>query len=98
MRTTIEECRELGRRLATKINAAAGPVAVIFPTRGLSQLSVPGGPFEDRAADEALLEELRGGLRPGLALHVLETDINDPAVAARAVELLTDQLVTKENA
>ncbi len=98
MRTTVAECRELGRRLATKINAATGPVSVIFPTRGLSQLSVPGGPFEDRAADEALLTELRAGLRPELILDVLETDINDPAVAARAVELLTGWMAKKENA
>ena len=71
---------------------------MIFPTRGLSQLSVPGGPFEDPAADEALLTELRAGLRPELTLDVLETDINDPAVAARAVELLTGWMAKKENA
>lgn len=95
MRTTPDECAELGRRLAGKLNAARGPVAVIFPRRGLSQLSVPGGPFEDAAADEALLTELRAGLREEIRLDVLDTDINDPAVAAHAVALLTGWM-TKE--
>lgn len=92
MRTSAAECAELGARLATKLNPSTAPVAVLFPHRGLSQLSVPGGPFADPDADHALYESLRAGLRPDICIHDLDTDINDPAVSATAVELLTTWL------
>ena len=34
MRTTPEECAELGRRLGAKLSAATGPVALFVPLRG----------------------------------------------------------------
>ena len=34
MRTTPEECAELGRRIAPKLNAAQGPTALFVPLRG----------------------------------------------------------------
>lgn len=92
MRTNAEECAELGRRLGEKLNASTAPVAVIFPRQGLSQLSVPGGPFHDAGADAALLASLRETLRDDIALHDLDTDINDPEVAAVAVDLITEWL------
>lgn len=96
VRTDAREAAELGRRMAAKLNVATAPVAVLFPHRGLSQLSVPGGPFADRAADQALYAELRSGLRAGIDLYDFDTDINDPAVAATAVDLLAGWL-EKEN-
>lgn len=92
MRTTPEECAELGRRLASKLNAAQGPVAVLFPTRGLSQLSVPDAPFHDPEADAALLEGIRSTLRDDIPLHEFDTHINDPSIARFAVDLIADWL------
>jgi uncharacterized protein (UPF0261 family) len=82
MRTTPDECAELGRRLARKLCAATGPVAVFVPLRGVSALSVEGGPFHDRAADEALFAALRAGLAPHVERYELNTDVNDPEFAA----------------
>src|SRR6476661_5536317 len=59
MRTTPEECRELGRRVGAKLSAATGPVALFVPLRGVSAISVDGGPFFDADADAALLAGLR---------------------------------------
>lgn len=92
MRTDIHESAELGRRLAAKLNRSTGPVAVLFPRAGLSELSVPGGPFADPEADEALLAALRDHLRDDIDLHEFNTHINDPAIAAAAIELLTGWL------
>ena len=92
MRTTAGECAELGRRIAARLNPSTAPVAVLFPHRGLSQLSVPGGVFHDPAADEALYQALRDGLRPGIELHDFDTDINDPVVSGTAVDLLATWL------
>jgi uncharacterized protein (UPF0261 family) len=91
MRTTEEECAELGRIIARKLNAARGPLAVFVPLRGVSMIDVPGGPFHDPAADAALVRELKAGLRPDVEVVEMATDINDPAfataMAARLDEL-----------
>jgi uncharacterized protein (UPF0261 family) len=92
MRTTPEECAELGRRVGRKLSAATGPVAVFVPLRGVSALSGEGGPFADAAADEALLAGLRSTLAPHVELHEVDAQINDPgfahAMAARLDEFL----------
>jgi len=89
MRTTPEENRELGRRLAEKLNASKGPVAVYLPLRGVSVISAPGQPFHHPEADHALFQAIRENLRPEIPLYELDLNINDPAFAeAVAKELL----------
>jgi uncharacterized protein (UPF0261 family) len=89
VRTTAEECAELGRRVAAKLRAATGPAEVCVPLRGLSTLGAPGGPYHDPALDEALFAALRDGLS-GSAVEVVEydTDINDPAFGRAAADRL----------
>jgi uncharacterized protein (UPF0261 family) len=88
MRTTLEECAELGRTIARKLNEATGPLAVFIPLRGVSMIDVAGGPFYDAEADAALMSELRTGLKPGVELVEMDTDINDPAFARAMAERL----------
>ena len=92
MRTTPEECAELGRRVAAKLSAATGPVALYVPLRGVSAIDVDGGPFADRAADEALFAAVRAGLAPHVELHEVDTDINDPEFARAMAARLDDFL------
>jgi uncharacterized protein (UPF0261 family) len=88
MRTTPEECAELGRRIARKLNAAAGPVTLFVPLRGVSMIAVEGQPFHDPAADEALVGALREGLDDSVDVRELDTDVNDPAFAEAMAERL----------
>ncbi|MEU9143265.1 Tm-1-like ATP-binding domain-containing protein [Streptomyces sp. NPDC048349] len=89
IRTTEDECAELGRRVAGKLRAATGPTAVCVPLRGLSTLGAPGGPYHDPAADRALFAALRTGLRgSGAVLHEYDTHINDPAFGRSAADRL----------
>ena len=88
MRTTPEECRDLGRILARKVNASVGPVTVLLPLGGISMISVPGQPFHDPAADDALFSAIRKWLSPGIPLVELDSAINDPAFAEACVERL----------
>jgi uncharacterized protein (UPF0261 family) len=81
MRTTPEECAELGRRIARKLSAATGPTALFIPLKGVSMIATEGGPFHDAAADEALFSALREGLADNVELHELDVDVNDPAFA-----------------
>jgi uncharacterized protein (UPF0261 family) len=92
MRTTPDECRELGRRIGRKLSAAAGPTALFVPLRGVSMIAVEGGPFHDQAADEALLDGLHETLADSVEVHELDLDVNDPefadAMANRLHELI----------
>ena len=81
MRTTPEECAELGRRIARKLSAATGPTALFVPLKGVSMIATEGGVFHDAAADEALFSALREGLGDNVELHELDLDVNDPAFA-----------------
>lgn len=92
MRTSVEENREIGRRIAEKLNAATGPVAVLFPLGGVSAIDREGQPFFDPAADKALLESLRANLRSGIEVRTLDANINDPAFAKAAVDTLLSML------
>ncbi|HEX5590711.1 MAG TPA: Tm-1-like ATP-binding domain-containing protein [Candidatus Limnocylindrales bacterium] len=90
MRTSEAECAELGRVLARKLNEATGPLVVFVPGDGLSMLDAPGRPFHDPAADAALTRELKAGLRPGIEVVEVATDINDPAFGRAMAERLDD--------
>ncbi|MGD8216151.1 Tm-1-like ATP-binding domain-containing protein [Aestuariimicrobium sp. Y1814] len=90
-RTNLDESRELGRIFTRKANLATGPTMVVLPLAGLSAIGAPGQPYEDREADEALFNEIRTGLREDIPLVEVDAAINDPAFAARVVEVF-DQL------
>jgi uncharacterized protein (UPF0261 family) len=92
MRTTADECAQLGLRLAEKLNAAAGATAVFVPLKGVSQIDAEGQPFHDPEADAALFRALRDGLADTVELHELDLHINDPAFAA-AMAARLDELV-----
>ena len=88
MRTTPEECAELGRRIARKLNAATGPTALFVPTKGVSAIATEGQPFYDPEADEALFAALRENLDPAIEVHWLDTHINDPEFARAMADRL----------
>lgn len=89
MRTTPEECAQLGRTLAEKLNAATGPAAVFVPLRGVSAISIEGGIFHDPDADTALFSAVRETTDTAVVdLIELDTHINDPAFAEAMVEYL----------
>ena len=88
MRTTPEECAELGRTLARKLNAATGPVTLFVPLRGVSAIATESQPFHDPEADEALFAAVREALDPSVDVRALDTHVNDPAFADAMAERL----------
>jgi len=89
MRTTADECRDIGRRVAEQLNRATGPTVVLLPLRGISMIDREGQPFHDPVADEALFTSLRSALNPNLRVRELDAHINDAEFAhALADELL----------
>jgi len=92
VRTSPEECAELGVRLAERARAATGPVSVHLPLRGVSALSVAGGPFHDPVADAALFDAVRAGCAEDVELVEHDCDINQPAFARALADALTAQM------
>jgi uncharacterized protein (UPF0261 family) len=88
MRTTPEECAELGRRIARKLSAATGPTALFLPLGGVSMIDAEGQPFHDPEADAALFDALRDGLDGNVELVEMDCNVNDPEFAAAMVDKL----------
>lgn len=96
MRTTADECAELGRRIAHKLNAATGTVALYIPRRGVSAIAVAGGVFHDVDADKALVDHLLADLSDSVEVHDLDADINDPAFALAMARRLDEMIRNPE--
>src|SRR5690606_36460851 len=88
MRTTPAECAQIGRTLAQRVSALDSPIVVLLPLKGISSVAVEGGVFHNPEADAALFGAIRQHLASQVRLEDMDTHINDPAFAERAVELL----------
>jgi uncharacterized protein (UPF0261 family) len=95
MRTDVDENRELGRIVAEKINQSRGPVRVLIPLGGVSQLDSAGHEFWWPESDRALFNSLKEHLRSDIPVIELEANINDAAFAQRAAQELLELLSTR---
>ncbi len=95
MRTTPEECSELGRIIAAKLNRSTGPVAVFLPLRGWSMIDSPGGPFWWPETHDAFRDAIKANLRPDIPVRELDLNINDPEFARQCAEQLLEFLSAK---
>ncbi|HEY3688086.1 MAG TPA: Tm-1-like ATP-binding domain-containing protein [Streptosporangiaceae bacterium] len=92
VRATAEELTRVAAALAERLNGAAGPVTVLVPGRGWSEVGSPGGVLHDPAANRAFTDTLRGALGDHVTLRELDLTINDPGFAAAASAALLDHL------
>ncbi len=92
MRTNAEECAQLGRILAEKVNAYRSPVTVLLPLRAISIISAPGQPFHDADADAALFNAIKSYLRADVPLVEIDCEINAPAFAEACAKALLAML------
>jgi len=88
MRTTPDECAQMGSWIAGRLNLMEGPVRFFLPEEGVSALDAPGRAFFDPAARTALFRAIETTLRvsPNRRLIRLPHNINDPAFTAAVVE------------
>jgi len=92
LRTNVEENTRIGEMLATAVNLATAPTAVLLPMRGVSMLDSEGERFWDPEADGACFDALRNGLRADIAVHEIDHNINDPEFADIAANTLLEML------
>jgi len=88
MRTTPDECAELGRTIGHRLSGAKGPTVLFVPLKGVSMIAVEGQPFYDADADAALFAALRETLADSVEVHEIDTDINDPEFAVAMADRL----------
>ena len=82
VRINADESAQLGAILASKVNAASGPTAVLLPLNGLDKYQAPpDGPFIDREVNEALFAAIKSNLRSDIPLTEMNANINDPGFA-----------------
>ena len=88
LRTTPEECRQIGAWIGHKLNACEGQVRFLIPEKGVSAIDAPGEPFFDPAADAALFDALERAVQQSSRrrLIYLPLHINDPEFADALVE------------
>lgn len=83
MRTNVDENRRMGAWIAEKMNRSSAPVRILIPEKGVSLIDLPGQPFYDPEADNALFDSLEKVLiaTPERQLIRLPYDINAPEFA-----------------
>ncbi len=85
VRPSVEEMAKVGETLARKLNAAIGPVRVVFPLRGMSFSGLPGGSTYDPEGDRALFEAIRRELRSDIPIIEVDAHVNEEPFAQRMV-------------
>ena len=90
MRTTADECRQLGAIVAKKANAYQAGTAIMIPRKAISVISADGQPFHDAAADVALFTALKSNAT--VPVQEFDLAINDKefaqACAYKLIELI----------
>lgn len=89
MRTTAEECREIGARIAGQLAGARGPTVLVLPLGGVSAIDAEGQPFHDPQADRALFETLCEHAPPNVEVVEVDAHVNAPEFAS----VLSDHLL-----
>lgn len=96
MRTSIDECKKIGDKLAEKWNGSNGNTTVMLPLNGVSMIDYSGQPFYDKEADSALFNTLRNKLdKSKVNIIELENGINDEEFAKKAAQKLIDMIENK---
>ena len=89
MRTNVEECREIGKRMALQLNKATAPVVLMIPLKGVSMIDDETGPFHDGEANRELFAALKQHCNMKVRIKEIEAHVNDTAFAhALADEML----------
>jgi uncharacterized protein (UPF0261 family) len=92
MRTTPEENQQMGEIFAEKLNATSGPVAVLIPLKGFSQIDLKGEIFYWPEANQAFITALKKNLRSDIPVTEMDFDINAPEFSGKVAETLLEML------
>ena len=90
VKVSRKEMAAVGRVMAERLNAAAGPTAVMIPLQGWSVYGAPGGVLHDGTGNRMLVKALREHLKKEIQLTEIDAHVNDgPFVDACVNKLIT---------
>lgn len=82
----------MGEIFAEKLNATSGPVAVLIPLKGFSQIDLKGEIFYWPEANQAFITALKKNLRSDIPVTEMDFDINAPEFSGKVAETLLEML------
>ena len=85
VRTNAQEMKRLARVVADKLRLAAGPTALLLPSKGFSVFDSPGKSFFDLSVDRVFIEAIKQSAPSGIKLKEVPAHINDPRFAEEVV-------------
>ncbi len=85
MRTNFTENMELGNRLSDKLLQSTGPVSVLLPLKGISEIDREGSSFHNERSDKKLFDTIQEKLTGKIQVTTLPFHINDREFAEAAV-------------
>lgn len=88
MRTNVEENKNLGNSLATKVNQSTAAAAIVLPIQGISQIDVAGGIFFQPESNRALFDGIKEKANERVRVIEVDTHINELAFSERLVDIL----------
>lgn len=91
-RSSAEENRKFGEDLAELLNKASGTVHLLLPLKGTSATNAPGQVFWEPETDQVLFQTLKSLCNDHVVIEELDCNINDPAFADRAADILSKEL------
>lgn len=91
MRTTVEENKKIGEKIAEKLNLSNGKTSLFIPLKGVSAIDVEGQAFYGPEEDKMLFDTVKGLVdKSKVDIVEMDTDINDRAFAEAAAQKLIE--------
>ena len=91
----VEEMIKAGQAIVDPLNRAIGPIIVLIPSLGFTEINQPGREFWLPEGNRAAIETLKNNLRPEVPVVVLDVHINDPVFADALVDCM-ERLIAGE--
>ncbi|WP_422082938.1 Tm-1-like ATP-binding domain-containing protein [Ulvibacterium sp.] len=92
MRTNMHENRLLGKEVARKLKNAKGPVSILLPLKGISQLDSKGELFYAPETDAVLFGTIKENAKGHVPVIEVDAHINDESFSIALVSYLLEMI------
>ncbi len=92
MRTSVGESKKIGEFIVKKLNLMEGQVRFFIPEKGVSLIDMPGQPFHDELANQALFAAIEKNFKTTAHRRLIKLpyDVNDQRFAQALVQAFNE--------